>query len=233
MRGSWLPSTLQPATRLPIPKGHLTSPVVTLSLLSLSPWLPLPFPLLMINVVADHHVSDFPRVSMSLETGSWEGYDGPWTPKAMTVCSLDMPVSFPLTRVKQPSFTARVDHYICGCHAFSHISLCPTAPAHEQKSVHNRACPTRLLPLSDLLVAPHDLYQILLQLDRIFLCGSISHCTLISNVFFVLWDLRSGHHTSNSCAFSAGPSSGMSTSYSPSRKRLVHIDYWWFFNHCS
>lgn len=88
-------------------------------------------------------------------------------------------------------------------------------------------------PLSDLLVAPHDLCQILLQLDRIFLCGSISLCTLISNVFFVLWDLRSGHHTSNSCAFSAGPSSGMSTSYSPSRKRLVHIDYWWFFNHCS
>ena len=39
-------------------------------------------------------------------------------------------------------------------------------------------------PISDLLMVPHDLCQVLLRLDRVFLCGSISLCTLISDVYF-------------------------------------------------
>lgn len=151
----------------------------------------------------------------------------------MTVCSLDMPVSFPLPLGETAFICCPCGSLSLWFNAFSHIPLCPTAPAHEQKSVHNSACPTRLLPcLRSSNGSSWPLPSPPMVRKSLFVW---LHLPLHTHLWclFSLCGISEAAMISQTTAFSVGPSSGMSTSYSPSRKRLAHIDYWWFFNHCS
>lgn len=155
------------------------------------------------------------------------GYEGPWPPNALIVCSLDVSISVLL--VRWPSFIASVDHWVCGYYAFSHILClfhCPCPYADIiLPIVHAQPGPC---PDSDLLVSFHDLWPCLAMVRQSLLVWLHLPLHFHLQCLFpspTLWDFRSCHDISNICAFSAGPFPGMSASYSSSRKRMVHIDY--------